>query len=188
MPAAYLALARERAATTFHPYKQPEEFGYDFREWVSPYTKGAHVLGTVALVLQDWASEDGLSCSTNPEIQAHGRLPRLRTNQTLETLLRTVLCRSLSDVYATNAFPFVKPGGMSGSLRKSDVLAVAHRFLHREIEIARPSLVLALGAVASYALQAIGVECVRLPHPAARLGSIAAHQKSWRAALKQAPR
>lgn len=183
MPKAYLTLARKRAASTCCPYKQPEAFGYDFREWVSPYTKGAHKLGGIALVLQDWASEDGLSGPKNCEIQAYGRTPGLRTNRNLEQLLERVFRLSLADVYATNAFPFVKPGSMSGPLRRADVNAIAKCFLFWELNIAKPKVVLALGAVAYAALHHVGISCVRLPHPAARIGGIDKHEQDWRTAL-----
>lgn len=39
MPAAYLALATERANEACWPHFQPEAFKYEFRSWVSPYTK-----------------------------------------------------------------------------------------------------------------------------------------------------
>jgi hypothetical protein len=56
-PSLYLDLAYKCATTFFPGYKQPEEFGYDFKDWVSPYTKTAHALDGIAVVLQDWSSE-----------------------------------------------------------------------------------------------------------------------------------
>lgn len=185
MPQEYLALAAERAALASGRYKQPEDFGYDFRQWVSPYTKGAHRLGGLMLVLQDWASEDGLSGGPDPQIQQFGRSPNLRTNTTLEAVLRKVLNLSLSDVYATNAFPFVKLGGMSRGLRRSDVFEAAHRFLRREIALAQPTQIFALGAVPRLALEELDVDCLRLPHPAARIGSVDAHECAWRVAISE---
>jgi hypothetical protein len=123
MPSQYLSLARERAQSRAGPYRQPEEFGYDFREWVSPYTKGAHRLGGLALVLQDWSSTDALSAGFDPSIQEHGRNVRLLTNTRLEAILARVFDLQLTDVYATNVFPFVKPGGISASIPREDVLA-----------------------------------------------------------------
>ena len=183
MPPEYLELAEERASTCWLPHKQPEEFGYDFRTWVSPYTKGAYKYGGLAFVLQDWASADGLCGTINPEIQRYGRTPALMTNVRLEHLLGRLLGLRLADVYVTNAFPFVKAGGMSASLRDSDVRRAARRFAVRELELAKPRLVLALGGVAYSALGHCGVSCIRLPHPAARIGSTAKHESAWRAAL-----
>ena len=180
----YLALAAERAVTKCSPHKQPEDFGYDFRAWVSPYTKGAHTCKGIALVLQDWASADGLAGPPNADIQAHGRTPALLTNVRLEQLLRRIFGLHLSEVYATNAFPFVKAGGMSASLRSSEVRSAARRFVVRELELAEPKLVLALGAVAHAALRDCGVPCIRLPHPAARIGGLPNHEAAWREALR----
>jgi hypothetical protein len=179
----YLTLARERAAAQCAPHRQPEDFGYDFRTWVSPYTKGAHRFGGLALVLQDWASADGLSGQLDPEIQFYGRTPTLLTNVRLERLLNNVLGVSLVDIYATNAFPFVKAGGMSAGLRSSDVLQAARQFVVRELELVKPTAVLALGAVAHLALRQCGVSCIRLPHPAARIGGLLRHEAAWRVAL-----
>lgn len=184
IPSKYLALAAERVEATCSPHKQPEDFGYDFRCWVSPYTKGAHRYKSIALVLQDWASTDGLTEPINSVIQAHGRMPTLLTNIRLEQLLHRVLGMRLCEVYATNAFPFVKLGGMSASLRTSDVRKAAQRFAVRELELAEPRLVIALGVVAHTALLACGVPCVRLPHPAARIGGLQMHEAEWRKSLR----
>ena len=108
----YTALAKIRATSRWPGYKQPEDFGYDFRDWVSPYTKGAHTLGGVAIVLQDWSSEEKLLEGVNPEVQLYGRTLGLRTNKRLGILLSSVLKTSFADIYATNIFPFIKPGGI----------------------------------------------------------------------------
>lgn len=183
MPSEYLTLAAERVATQCSPHKQPEDFGYDFRTWVSPYTKSANRRGGVALVLQDWASIDGLKGKPDPDIQLYGRTPTLLTNKRLEQLLNRVLSMSLADVYATNAFPFVKAGGMSASLRSSDVRDAVRRFAVRELQLVEPSVVLALGVVAHTTLRDCGVPCIHLPHPAARIGDISKHETIWREAL-----
>jgi hypothetical protein len=48
MPPEYLELARKRVEMCWPGYQQPEEFRYNFRDWVSPYTNGAHALGGIA--------------------------------------------------------------------------------------------------------------------------------------------
>jgi hypothetical protein len=128
MPKAYLDLANERVNTRWPGYAQPEDFGYDFREWVSPYTKGAHTLGGIAVVLQDWSSSDTLRAPIDPSIQEHGRTLGLRTNRILEALLLRLFGATLADVYATNAFPFIKQGGISKGIPRSDVIAAARLF------------------------------------------------------------
>ena len=183
MPPEYQTLAAVRARSSF---AQPEAFGYDFRDWVSPYTKGAHCLHGIAIVLQDWASAEWLRKVHRPEVQELGRDPTLRTNTRLEALLRKVLGIGLSEVYATNAFPFVKPGGMSAPLAQSVVDATVAEYTAHELRIASPRLVLAFGKLAANALQKSGIHHVNLPHPAARIGALAAHEREWRNRLDMA--
>lgn len=182
-PKSYMELAAQRVASAPSGYKQPEDFGYDFRDWVSPYTKGACKRGGIALVLQDWASEDGLLQNPHPQIPDLGRNPSIRTNDVLQAVLKRVFGLHLSDVYATNVFPFVKPGGMSSPVPQRLVNSTALQFTARELQFASPSIVLALGVVAHVALQNAGISCVKLPHPAARIGTVDAHERLWRAAL-----
>lgn len=181
----YLALATERATKECAPHSQPEMFNYDFRCWVSPYTKSANRSGGFAFVLQDWASEDGLR-DFNPAIQLHGRTPELLTNMRFEALLRQVLGVCLAEVYVTNAFPFVKKGAMSGSLLIRDVREAALTFLARKLQLTKPTQVFALGAVAQVALDTCKVPYIRLPHPAARIGGLRKHEDAWRLALATA--
>src|SRR5688572_33045549 len=98
LPSAYAELARSRVEARWPGYQQPEDFGYDFRDWVSPYTKTACTLGGIALVLQDWASADGLRGGPVPDIQEYGRTRGLRTNRLLESLLGRVFGLALADV------------------------------------------------------------------------------------------
>jgi hypothetical protein len=184
LPQGYKQLAAKRAATQCAPHKQPEDFGYDFRDWVSPYTKGAHKPGGLAVVLQDWSSSDGLAGPPSPEIQTFGRTPNLKTNVRLEQLLEAHFGLKLFDVYATNAFPFVKSGRMSAPLRISEVRDASRKFLLPELEMAKPKLILALGKVAARVLSDLDINCVPLPHPAARIGGLDKHKSAWQAALK----
>jgi uracil-DNA glycosylase len=178
MPDAYLRLAKERASRCPDPYRQPEDFGYQFGEWVSPYTKGAHRFGGIALVLQDWASSCGLSGPHDPRIQYLGRDPSLLTNRVLEHLLWRSFRVRLVETYATNIFPWVKPGGMSARIPMSDALHAAKLFAAKELELVQPSKVLALGRLPAMLLRRLGISCVRLPHPAARI-STAAKVEVW---------
>jgi restriction system protein len=183
LPAAYLELARARAARCSLPYKQPEDFRYDFRAWVSPYTKGAHAYNGIAVVLQDWASTDGLSGKHNSEIQRLGRNPELLTNRRLEKLLHRHFNRTLAQTYATNVFPWVKPGGMSAPVPIGHALAAAEQFAAKELRLAQPLITLALGRVAAEVLGRLGVHCIALPHPAARISGAEAHA-AWASAAK----
>ena len=182
LPSLYYELSQKRVAARWRGYKQPEDFGYDFREWVSPYTKGAHSLGGIAVVLQDWSSEEALSLGVIPAIQIHGRNPDLKTNKLLDRLLQEVLSLSIKDTYATNIFPFIKAGGISSPIPKGDVFRAAQEFAALELKLARPTKILALGRMPTIALREIGINCIGLPHPAARI-SFSAQKEMWRQAL-----
>lgn len=183
LPKEYLELAKLRATTRWANYSQPEDYGYDFTSWVSPYTKGAHTFGTVAIVLQDWSGSDTMKGLPDEEVQKFGRTINLKTNIRLEELLRRIMGKKIQDIYATNIFPFVKKGGISSYIPFSDIKKSASMFTKIELEIAHPKIVLALGNNAFYGLQSAGVSCIHLPHPAARIGSIEKHEKIWREKL-----
>lgn len=184
MQPAYIKLAAKRSSKAWPPYLQPEDFGYDFREWVSPYTKTAHATGGIALVLQDWASVDGLKKGFDPEIQRHGRIPGLLTNRRLDETLRRVFDLQISETYVTNAFPFIKPGGMSAAIPTRDVVDAIRRFTKLELSLARPTVVFALGSLTHRSLSRAGVDSVHVPHPAARGLSLDAHERAWQVAIQ----
>jgi restriction system protein len=72
-------------------YKQPEDYGYDFRGFVSPYTKSAgNTNADIFLTLQDWASHDALTQAVDPDIQRYGHDPKRVTNKRLKELLMRV--------------------------------------------------------------------------------------------------
>jgi restriction system protein len=183
MCAKYADLARRRVNTSNPPYLHPEDFGYDFRQWVSPYTKTANASGSVAIILQDWASADGLSGSFKPDIQRYGRTPKLLTNKRLDAVLERVLGLSISEVYVTNAFPFIKPGGMSAGIPIRDMVNSITEFTAAELRLARPTMTIALGSLTHRALQRAGLDAIHLPHPAARGMSLDAYEETWRSAL-----
>jgi restriction system protein len=176
----YLELAAKRVATRWPPFRQPEDFGYDFREWVSPYTKSAHASGSLAIVLQDWSGTDMLEAEFDPEVQQYGRKPTLKTNRFLDSLLDRVLGLQIGDVYVTNVFPFVKPGSISAGIGLRNLVKSAETFAVHELRLAQPTQVVALGSHTHAALTRAGVPAVALPHPAARGLSLDAHAKRWR--------
>ena len=51
----------------------------------------------------------------------------------------------MGDVYATNLFPFIKTGNMSGSIAKHDLIRAAREFALPQIRIVQPRLVICLG-------------------------------------------
>lgn len=183
MPRSYLALAEERVNYKLQGYFQPEYFGYNFTEWVSPYTKGAHQMGGVAVILQDWPSVEGLSGGVLPEVQEHGPTLELKTNMWLDELLQQFSKVGIAGVYGTNVFPFIKEGGMSSPIPMEDIKRVSDHFLKEELRIAKLNCIIALGRKAQYSLDYLGVQHVAVPHPAARIGSIDKHMEAWKVAL-----
>ena len=174
-------LARRRVASVWAGYRQPEDYGYDFRDLVSPYSRTAgNVDAAVMVVLQDWASHDVLSRKPiNAEMVRYGHDPRRPTNKRLKDLLAKHLKLALKDTYGTNLFPFIKYGGMSAAIPMQDLVQVARVFAVPQIAIVQPRLVLALGRKTAEALRRAGATVAELPHPAARI-SREAMNAAWR--------
>lgn len=127
-------------------------------EYVSPWTKSAHKEDAdIMIVAQDWASEKYLSRPLNPQLINLGYDPFLPTNQNLQALLHRHIGVGFEDVFATNVFPFVKPGSMSRKVNMTELSYCAGEFLFPQIEIVKPRLTIFLG-LATYraALHALG--------------------------------
>ena len=60
-------------------------------------------------------------------------------------LLRDTFGLTLPEVYGTNLFPFVKPGGMSEHIAQKDLESAARQFGLPQIHIVNPALVVCLG-------------------------------------------
>jgi hypothetical protein len=104
------------------------------------------------------------------------------------TALPDSVCQlTLSDVYATNAFPLVKRGSISHPISRPLIGEVAQKILKREWEIIASVRVLALGRIAAHAAQSIGIGFTELPHPARRGMWLEEMTKVWRAKLAVAP-
>lgn len=185
MPIEYLKLASKRANSKPVPYKQPEDYGYDFSDWVSPYTKGAHALNSITLVLQDWASDEKLAQGFNPCLQEHGRILNLTTNRRLEEILKAVFGLEIEETYITNVFLFIKSGGMSNTIPAQHCLNCAQQYLRPELNIIKPKLIIALGTLAHNALSKLDIQHVSAPHPAARIGKTSTHISEWESELNK---
>jgi uracil-DNA glycosylase len=184
-------LAKKRCEYKLPEYSQPEDFPagpkkYCFHEFVSPYSKGAfNINSQIMFVLQDWSSADALR-TYDENIARLGRDPKLLTNKRLKYLLRETCQLTLRDVYATNAFPLIKNGGISARIPRRHFRMLAEEFLRHEIRIVAPRYVIALGALATYALRHIGIKAVELPHPARRRISLNEMSSQWRIAFSKA--
>jgi restriction system protein len=130
-------------------YRRVEEFHdcyYDQHDWVSPWTLSACNVDTDLMIIgQDWASEDFLLKDPNPKIRQFGHDPALATNRNLKRLLQEAFGRRFEDTFATNAFAFTKPGGMTSRLPAADLILSVKRFTLKEIEIVQPRMVICLG-------------------------------------------
>jgi uracil-DNA glycosylase len=119
---------------------------YDCDDHVSPWSKSAqNVDATIMVVGQDWSSEDRLREPINYHRVEHGYDPDVVTNKNLQRLLKEHLGKQFSDVYATNAFPFIKPGRMNASIPEDDMKLAVQEFLLPQIEIIEPQIVICLG-------------------------------------------
>jgi uracil-DNA glycosylase len=147
-----LAVKRAQESWT---YKNLKDFhnGVHECEFVSPYTKSAgNVTADIFVMLQDWASEEGLSGPVNSDTVKLGYTPDVVTDINLINLLKEHFGLMLGDVYATNLFPFIKRGGMSTAIPRKDMVRAATEFGWPQIEIICPRLVIALGLVTFSAL------------------------------------
>lgn len=141
-------LANKRACSTPAGYRNIADYHDGLYEcsFVSPYSKCANNVNSPVLVmLQDWISDDVLSGPPIAEAAALGRIPSLPTNRNLDRLLSRHFGFKIEDIYATNLFPFVKPGNMSGNIPFSMLREAAREFAIPQIRIIQPKLVISLG-------------------------------------------
>ena len=123
-------------------------------DFVSPYTKSAQNLDAdIMLVLQDWCSDKFLRKPVDPEVVELGHDPQRQTNKNLKRLLCTHFGIGLEQTYATNLFPFIKPGDMSADVPCSVLKQAASSYTVPEIRIIEPTLVVCLGLKVYQAVQ-----------------------------------
>lgn len=130
-------------------YKKIGDFhagAYDFNDHVVPYSKSAFNLNADIMILaQDWASEDFLAKPFNAEQAVWGHDPSLYTNVRLFYLLRRFFEVDFSEVYATDAFVFAKPGSMGAGIPSKDFKRSTLEYAIPQIEIINPKLVICVG-------------------------------------------
>lgn len=120
--------------------------GYYECDWVSPYTTSAcNADADIVIVLQDWASHDWMISHRDPEDKRLGYSPESRTNINLIDLLKRHFEVELSQTFATNMFPFIKPGGMNSTIPAPHMRNAATDFALPQIDIVKPKLVICLG-------------------------------------------
>lgn len=149
-------LALRRRNTRWRGYHQIGDFhdGVYDGDHVSPYTKGAqNPDAAVLILLQDWSSSDHLAGPLDRNAIEFGRTPSLPTNRNLVQLLDRFFGLALSDTYATNLFPFIKPGPMNARVRRKDLVAAAREFAAPQVSIVQPQIVVCLGLETFRAMQ-----------------------------------
>ncbi|MBS0265723.1 MAG: hypothetical protein JSS02_27575 [Planctomycetes bacterium] len=146
--AALQKLVQKRKSTNWPGYKNIGEYqgGIYECDFVSPYTKSAgNVNADVFVLLQDWSSDQRLSGPIDRDAKELGYTPKLPTNVKLAALLSEIFGISLTDVYGTNLFPFIKTGSLSNRIPRADLIKAANEFAIPQIEIVHPKLVICLG-------------------------------------------
>jgi uracil-DNA glycosylase len=143
-----LSLARLRQATRWNGYTSIADYhgGAYECDFISPYTKTAgNVDAAIMVLLQDWSSHENLSGPIDEMARDFGYTPTEPTSRTLARLLQATFGLTISEVYGTNLFPFVKPKGMSKPIPNADLVKAAREFALPQIEIVNPRLVICLG-------------------------------------------
>jgi hypothetical protein len=151
-----LALAKMRQGRVWDGYHRIGDYHSGIYECdhVSPYTKSAgNVDADVMVMLQDWASDNELLGPVDCDARDLGYTRDSPTNRNLSKLLLDTFGLHLGDVYATNLFPFIKPGGMNSAIRQPDLVRAAETFAIPQIRIVSPRLVVCLGLVTFNALE-----------------------------------
>jgi hypothetical protein len=149
-------LAKARSEARWGPdYNQVADFHggiYESRH-ITPYTRGAcNCDAEFMILLQDWCSAEFLSGPVDQNLIRLGRDPTLPTNINLVKLLRT-LNVDLHDTYGANLFPFIKVGGMSAHIKRSDLQRAAIDYAVPQVSIVQPRVLICLGLSVFQAMQ-----------------------------------
>ncbi|MEQ8992758.1 MAG: hypothetical protein RLO46_13140 [Pseudomonadales bacterium] len=148
-------LVRQRQSDRWPGYNTIADYhdGVYECDYVSPYTRSAGNLhAEVFILLQDWVSHDFLVGPVDEDLIRYGRKPSLPTNRNLDRLLDTHLGLKIGQTYATNLFPFIKPGGLTATIPVKDLVLAAEKYALPQIDIVRPRAVIALGLDVYHAL------------------------------------
>ena len=144
------ALAGQRKRdTSFRPrYTNlaDHQDGYYECPHVSPFTLSArNVEADVFVMLQDWSSSEWLNRNRSAVVRAHGHEPSLPTNRRLQQYLLRYLGVPLAGTYATNLFPFVKPGPLSQKIPQRVLTRAARCYAMPQVRRVGPTTVVCLG-------------------------------------------
>lgn len=144
-----MALAEKRKKSKPIGCKNVHEFQggkFDTQPNVSPWTNSAkNVDSELMLIGQDWASASWLNDPINLKYADLGRNPNLQTNKNIDKYLK-LFGLAFKDIYATNAFVFIKDGGMSSSIANKLFNECVLDYTLPQIEIVKPKMAICLGA------------------------------------------
>jgi hypothetical protein len=119
---------------------------YDLAPHVVPWSiSAANYDADVMLIAQDWNSHDNLSGPINTTQVATGQIPSLVSNRRVKQLLNKYLDICFCDTYATDLYPFVKPGSMTTPIHTRHLSYAAASYAIPQIDIIRPKVVICLG-------------------------------------------
>ena len=133
-------------------YRQVGDFHegiFDRERHISPWSMSSNNTESPVMILgQDWSSVSHLSQPIEKNIYTKnlGYDPRLQTNKNLHKHLKVSFDLNFEDVYASNVFVFIKPGGMSSRIPIRLMDYSANTYAIPEIEIVSPRIVICLGA------------------------------------------
>jgi len=120
---------------------------YAVPQWLTPWTISAcNVDAALAIVAQDWAAAEFLAKPPDGRLRELGYAEKSDTNRNLHILLQAAFALPLADVYATNAFPFVKEGPMNAGIPLRDLVRAVKEYALPEIETVHPRLAICVGA------------------------------------------
>jgi hypothetical protein len=120
---------------------------YDQHQYVSPWSISSHNLESDILIfLQDWTSQDFIARKVDKYAEKLGYTPSLKTNKNLIHLVKEYLGKQIEEIYITNLFVFVKPGGMSAAIPNKDMDYCVKNYAIPQIDIISPKLVICLGS------------------------------------------
>jgi uracil-DNA glycosylase len=118
-------------------------------DFVVPWSKSAcNVNADLMIIAQDWASQKFLeeACDQSAEsMERFGYDKTLETNRELHKRLEEQMGLKFSQTYATDVFPFIKPGRMSARIPIGDLKKAATDYALPQIEIVSPHMVVCLG-------------------------------------------
>ena len=144
-------LTRQRKADSLPGHACLHDFhdgAYDKHDYLSPWSLSAHNENADILIfMQDWSSQESLSGTFDCDAATIGYTPTLPSNKNLIDLLSKHFNKSLSEIYVTNLFLFIKPGNMSSTIPLRDMMYCANKYALPLIDIIQPSLVIALGSL-----------------------------------------